>query len=422
MDSEEQRFFIKGSVYGVNDVRLQHALARIHDSPERPRCMCVPGGVEMYIAKHKQFVVKRMPDTGSKHAVGCPSYESDSSQSGLGELMHEAIIEHSPEFIELRVDFALTRTIGRSVTPGERGDAGEVAVPKRRMSLRALMHYLFDRAQLNRWTAAMEGKRNQGVLHKYLMEAAEAIKMKGMPLAERLYVPEPFAETTKQQVAERRRRKFASLGSPAGGAPVNMALVLGEFKGSEETAAGRKIWVKHMPDVPLLVDTKTWTRIEKVFGRIFEARDADMASKPRVMLCALIYAKREHIYQIDTASFMLTTAQFIPVNGIEEIDLVQSLVEQKRRFIKPLQYDAKSAAAFPNAQLLDAGDAPVPLHVTSGFMSDKERSVKEKCIKAVEGAPWVWNTDGTMPPFPVTARRSVLRHPCDDPDIPFALE
>lgn len=31
----------------------------------------------------------------------------------------------------------------------------------------------------------MEGKRNQGVLHKYLQEAAETVSIKGVVLAER---------------------------------------------------------------------------------------------------------------------------------------------------------------------------------------------------------------------------------------------
>ena len=47
------------------------------------------------------------------------------------------------------------------------------------MSLHALMHFLFERAGFNRWSPAMEGKRNQGVLHKYLMNAAEDVMVKG---------------------------------------------------------------------------------------------------------------------------------------------------------------------------------------------------------------------------------------------------
>lgn len=406
---DEQCFFIKGNTYVATDDHLQDALAGIYETPERPRCMCVRGGVEMYVAKHRLFVVKRMPETGSQHHPSCPSYASDLQQSGLGELMGEAVIEHSPESVELRVDFPLTRVLGRARVSGEQQLQADVSVPKRRMSLRAVMHFLFEKSGMNRWTSAMEGKRNQGVLHKYLTEAANEITTKGVRLSERLYVPEPFSEATKLQNAERRRNKLAFLQSCTDDAHFNMAMILGEFKGSEATASGRRVFVKHMPDAPLLIDAKAWARIERAYGKLFEARDADTIRKPRLVLCALIYARREHTYQIDTASFMLTTDQWIPINGIDEIDLMQALIDNKRRFVKPLQYDAKSAATFPNVLLLDAGEKPIALHIFSGFMDQKDRIAKEKAIAASVDAQWVWRTDQTMPALPDVIRRNATR-------------
>jgi len=61
---ESTRYFIKGRTFAAADPGLQDALSRIYGSSERPRCMCVPGGVEMYIAKHAEYLVKRMSDTG----------------------------------------------------------------------------------------------------------------------------------------------------------------------------------------------------------------------------------------------------------------------------------------------------------------------------------------------------------------------
>ena len=71
---EEQRFSIKGRTYTSRDPALQDALARVYDGPERPRCMCQRGGIEMYVAKHRLYVVKRMPDTGQQHHATCLSY------------------------------------------------------------------------------------------------------------------------------------------------------------------------------------------------------------------------------------------------------------------------------------------------------------------------------------------------------------
>jgi hypothetical protein len=85
------------------------------------------------------------------------------------------------------------------VPRGEPQEVAEIGVPRRQMTLRALMHFLFERAGFNRWSPAMAGKRNQGVVRKYLLEAAEEIMVKGVPLAERLYVPEPFSESAKAE-------------------------------------------------------------------------------------------------------------------------------------------------------------------------------------------------------------------------------
>lgn len=398
---ETQRFAIKGRVIVADDPQLQAALAQVYDTPERPRCLCVPGGVEMYVALHRQFVVKRMPESGSTHHPGCPSYEPEFQQSGLGELVGEAVLESEPGRVELRVDFPWTRVTGRSVPPGEPQDVAEVEVPGRRMSLRALMHFLFERAGFNRWSPAMAGKRNQGVLRKYLLEAAEEIMVKGMPLAERLYVPEPFNESAKADAAQRRREKMAVLRPKDGQTP--LAIVIGEFKASEATSQGRRVWIRHMPDAPLLIAGKSWERIERVFAPLFEARDADTGRPVRLVLAALIRARREYTYEIDAASLMLASEHWIPIEGVHELPLIDALVTQHRRFVKPLRYDARNGTAFPNALLLDTGPAPMPLHVVSAFMDPKERAAKEKAISTGKRDAWVWWTDQPMPAFPAGA-------------------
>src|ERR1700674_640595 len=237
--------------------------------------MCVRGGIEMYVAKHRQYVVKRMPDSGHRHHATCGSYEPELGQSGLGELIGESIIEHSPESVELRVDFPLARVPGRAFLRRAAQEPAEINAPRHRMSLRAVMHFLFQRAGFNRWYPAMEGKRTQGVMQKYLLEAADGIQTKGVTLSERLYVPEQFHEEHKSEIAERRRSKLAVLQSPEDDVQFKMALVLGEYKCEEASPLGRKIWLKHMPDAPLFIDAKTWDRIERAYGNLLEARYAD---------------------------------------------------------------------------------------------------------------------------------------------------
>ena len=114
----------------------------------------------MYVARHAAFVIKRMPETGPRHRPTCPSFEPEAGLSGLGQLLGQAIIEHARDRVELRTSFALSRAAGKP--DPDRDAAPDPALPHathKRMSLRALPHYLCDRAGFNRWCPAMQGRR-----------------------------------------------------------------------------------------------------------------------------------------------------------------------------------------------------------------------------------------------------------------------
>lgn len=102
---DTQRLSIRGRTLESDDPSLQDALSAVYEAPVRPRCLCAPGGVEMYVAFHRRYLAKRMPDTGYQHHPACPSFEPSPQQSGLGELVGDAVLE-SEGAVELRVDFA----------------------------------------------------------------------------------------------------------------------------------------------------------------------------------------------------------------------------------------------------------------------------------------------------------------------------
>ncbi len=381
---DTQRLSIRGRILELGEPSLQDALAAVYETPERPRCLCVPGGVEMYVAFHRRYLAKRMPDTGSQHHPACASFEPSPQQSGLGELVGDAVLE-SEGVVELRVDFAWSRQAGGRAPGGRLGeDPGEIEAPRRRMSLRALTHFLFERAGFNRWSPAMAGKRSQGVLHKYLQRAAEQVRAKGVVLAERLYVPEQFNEATHADAAQRRRERLGVLRPHDGVAP--LAVALAEFKAAEACPGGYRIWLKHMPDAPLLASAKTWERIARTYAAVLEARDADHGQRVRAVITALIRARREHTYEIDTATLLLASEQWIPVEGVHELPLLQALVDAGRYFVKPLRYDARCAAAFANALLLDTGavDRHLPARDAAHFAPVRRDHVPDRQTRGLD--------------------------------------
>ncbi|KQP23350.1 DUF1173 family protein [Pseudorhodoferax sp. Leaf267] len=395
--AEAQRFQLRAGLWQANDAALQQALARAHAAGERPRCLCMAGGVEMYIARHERFLVKRMPQTGDQHHPACPSYAPDGACSGLGRLVGDAVLDTGPDRVALRVDFPWARLAGRGSPPGARGEPGDVASPRHRMSLRAVLHYLLERAGFNRWTPAMAGKRNQAVLRKYLMEAAAGVTVNGSELAERLYVPEPFDERRKEAQAAQRRECLAITRPEEGRSP--MVLVIGDLKRAEPGDLYHRLWIRHMPDTPLLLAPQGWGRLVRAYRPLLEAHDAQSDQRLRLLVAALVRCRRPFAFEVDTASLMLASRDWIPLEGLHELPLVEALIAQQRRFFKPLRYDA-SAALFANALLLDAGPAPVPLHLNGDFLQDTDRALKMKSMQSADSNLWSWNSCGRVPDLP----------------------
>lgn len=361
----------------------------------------MPGGIEMYVAHLRDFVVKRMPNAGGQHHPRCGSFEPDVAQSGLGAFSGGAVRELDSGRTELRVDFPWTRRRGHGAPRDAAAESGQVEAVTRRMSLRAVMHFLFERAGFNRWVPAMKGRRNQGVVRKYLLEAAADVDAAGGSLADRLFVPEAFNEGVKAEIARRRREKLAML--KPDGASTPLALLIGEFKTVEATEQGRRVWIRHMPDAPLLVEDSVWQRLTRRYMSLFEARDADTGLRVRLVMAALIKARREFTYEVDAASLMMTSEHWIPVEGVHELSLIDALVNEGRRFIKPLRYDAPSAEAFANALLLDVGPQARPLHLVSPYADERSRAVKRRAIERGAHDVWVWEIDRPLPPLPKSA-------------------
>ncbi len=116
------------------------------------------------------------------------------------------------------------------------------------------------------------------------------------------------------------------------------------------------------------------------------------AGQVRLIAACLVYAKHEHLYQIESLTLMMTSTQLIPLDHAYEKDVVDKLVAEQRAFLKPLRYEAKHAGKFPNFLLLDAGERPVALDILSPFLTDQERAAKASAIGARNPKGWAWDT------------------------------
>jgi len=276
------RYKIANFEVDSSDPAFSVALAQAYNAPNieevRPRCLCrrsEPGherdeGIPMYISRlGNTYLCKRMPNSAQEHTAECDSYELPPEMTGYGAVLGTAIQEGSDGITTLKLDFSLTDGGGRALSAAGDSDKTEVASDGRKLSLRATLHYLWHQAELNQWAPGFAGKRNWWMIWNRIHAAVRDKTTKGLPLAEILFVPEPFRAEAKDDIAARRLATLSKIASGESGKK-RLMLLIAEYKELQHTPYGHNFIAKHMPDFPLLMDDSILKRFSKAFSGEFE--------------------------------------------------------------------------------------------------------------------------------------------------------
>ena len=407
------------AAYAIGDQRwardapgFANAIATAHEKHLRPRCLCQPGqpGIEMYVARVLNgFTVKRMPNTGSQHATTCPSYEPPAEFSGLGPLVGTAIVENpATGMTTLKLDFPMSKLPGRAAQPPSASSSSSVVAHGHRLGLRALLHYLWDQAELTHWKPGFAGRRTWSTVRKHLLQAAENKFVHGHALLGSLYIPEVFSVEQLDAIQSRRQRLWAH-GAPRHGQPQPLLLMVAEVKDISPTRYGHKVVFKHLPDQAFALDDALYRRL----GRSFEHELTLWGTEPdlHLVMIATFRVDEAGTPGIVELSLMLTTAQWLPVDDGWDRQLVGALVRQGRNFIKSLRYNVPTTQALVCASLLDCSPAPYPLFI------DREHNPEASPAMAItepdsDNPEWRWNpTHGDMPALPLRQQTDPIQLP-----------
>jgi hypothetical protein len=393
------------SVYEIGGQRFEaasrgfaEAIAQAHAAHHRPRCMCLVDGVEMYVARlagtNESYIVKRMPNTGSHHAPDCASYEPPPDSSGLGQVLGSAITE-DPATGEttLKLDFSMSKIAGRSAMPAVGGDGESAASGGTKLSLRGLLHYLWDQAELTRWQPGFAGKRAWGTVRKHLLLAAENKIARGDSLRSRLYIPEVFSVEHRDAISARRMAQW-SQAVAVPGKPQHLMLLIAEVKEIVPARYGFKAVVKHVPDQAFALDEQLYRRL----GRRFESALALWGATEDMVMIATFSVAAAGIPTIVELSLMPVTRQWLPVEDGFEKQLIERLVADGRSFVKGLRYNLGADSALASATLTDCeGSAPL-LFVAHAGIEESGRYL-QVCDPSVP--VWLWNPSSeAMPSLP----------------------
>ena len=257
----------------------------------------------------------------------------------------------------MRLDFSLSKRRGRSTPSTDEPDAARTDGSK--LSLRALLHYLWEEAELNCWSRGMAGKRNWAVVRHRLAMAVAHKLVKGVPLARKLFIPETFAADRKAEIADRRRVELAAL--VADGRTQPLMLLVGEVKEIGQARFGVKLVIKHLPDMPFMLGDDVHRRLKSRFAA--ELALADTVAGARLIAVATFGRGVAGVHSIEDIALVAVTEQWIPIENAFEAELVGALVENGARFVKTLRYNPEKTRPLACAILPATRPQPTALFI-----------------------------------------------------------
>ena len=295
--------------------------------------------------RNGRYHLATWPAGGQQHAPGCTWYRSSSSVSGRGA--YAEAITTSDEGTAIRLSTPLI-VRGATATPAEvaaSAPAGaDEATSHRSMGPLALLHYLWEQAQLNVWHP--DQQRSWSSCRTLLAEQAEDCRVNRLPLTDTLWIVPPFQREAADHVAAAWDRFLARLARTA--RTRRRGLVLGEVREVEPTDYGVRVKLRHQR-AALFATEQLVRQAHRSYPNVF----SELAGQPdrrQVVLCVVERSRAGYPLIVDLAA-MLTTTTYLPADSDYEARLADALVAAKREFVKPLRYAGD--AVFPDFVLLD---------------------------------------------------------------------
>ena len=378
----------------------QEALGRLYYGKKRPLCPCRKPPTPMYIAKvNGRWIVKRMPNTGRYHDLECKSYEIPSGLSGLDQVLGSAIKENNDDGLtSLRFDFALSKSTSKSVSTTNTEIIKSVKTEGKKLSLRGMLHYLWEQAEFNKWSPGMTGKRNWFIIRKYLYEAAKQMRTKNVSLDDLLFIPEIFDLDQQQAINQRRQLSLKHLRDSGKTQPY--MLIVAEVKDITPARFGYKMVLKHLPYFPILLNDDIRRRVNRQFSSELELWSAD--DNGHLIIIGTFSINVSGIAIIQGMALMVVNEHWIPYENIDELKLLAHLIQSNRRFIKCLRYNLMPKIPIASVILADKDDEQTAIYVCPANESDDYRQALENLIEksAVQGRIWEtgrFELDNTLP-------------------------
>ncbi|MCP9158829.1 hypothetical protein A7M00_15755 [Acinetobacter baumannii] len=377
---------------------LQQILKQFYERKRRPLCLCTEPGIELYIAKvNDSYILKRMPKTGGLHSPICMSFEPPEELSGLGEVQGQAIQENLEDgTTNLKLDFSLTKIPGKAPPAPSGADSDSVRTDGKKLTLRGLLHYLFEEARLNYWNPDIP-RRNWYNVRKALLNASDSKIAKRASLTDNLYIPELFDDKKIREITSRRNEKLAHMNT--GKNSQSLMILIGIVKEISEARYDYKMVVKHCPDFHFMMNKDLHKRIYKRFQEDLELWGINESSQ--LITISTFTRGTSGVANLEEVSLMVVNEQWIPYENIYEFQLISEMIAENRPFIKGLRYNLDRKKPLSSLVDLNALPEPTAMYIIPPAQSHTYRESVDNLIQQSDYLGWIWEAEMAMPELPI---------------------
>lgn len=303
-------------------------------------CQCQDNPLPLVIReRNNKLFLACWPDQAQAHALDCPFY-SATHESGVSGYTPGAITEDGPT-TTLHLHHPL---IQKKPERSERAHQPNKVTARgpSKFHIWGLLHHLWESGGLNRWHPGWQ--RDWGLVRSMLRRVAHGTFIDQYPLLRLLYIPPIWNEKRKESISENWDMFTRPLHLQHRGTEnVASCFVIGIVRKIEPSQFGYSIRLQHHSTV-FYMDKATSDRLASYSRRGWAAirmmdNSKARGENPTVAVAMRIQASASKTLVIVEGALMRVSQKFIPVASSFEERLASLLVDENRRFLKPLHYD-----------------------------------------------------------------------------------
>ncbi|MEJ0062659.1 MAG: DUF1173 family protein [Alphaproteobacteria bacterium] len=374
----------------------QNVLRRAHQGRIKPLCLCGNKQVakELYVAKRNFYYLARMPGTGKLHAPWCDFYGD--ADGGPGSKSQPAIIEKEDGRLDVNLWSPLTRP-AKTTAPSSETKSRQIERPgvsRASITLLGLLYKLWQDGNLHVWYPVRKYARTINTIHKSLNEIAAYMDIGDDGLQDRFIVTKYQDSWPASEAKTREAIDAITKGKDSA------AILIGEledWRPSQKEQGGAGLKIRYLKDC-VWMGKELAERIETSFQR--EKACIDDKNQKIMVICTVF--QNGVTLNADDAALMRTSKEYIPVESSYELEVTRRLIEQERKFKKPVRMDENDQR--PDFILLDTD--PNWFMEVFGIDNDEAYTARKHEKLAAyqqQGIPcWSWEATSskTIPAFP----------------------